>query len=98
MFADSFVFIRIFYAKELEQLDLLKIGERKIRVNPIETKVEIGNKHEALAAIIILAKNSRRETFKERLKSVKEAYVQKQRTIEEAETKKKQEEKDKLKS
>ena len=53
----------------------MKVGEQKIRVNPLETKEVAENKHEAIAAIIILAKNSGRETFKERLKSVKEAYV-----------------------
>ena len=59
----------------------------------METKEEIGNKHEALAAIIILTKNCGSEMFKERLKSVKEAYVQNQREIEEAKVKEKQENK-----
>ena len=67
-----------FYATELERLNLLKVGNQKIYVDPKEVKEKIENNHEALAAIIILAKNNGRETFKERLKSVKEAYVQKQ--------------------
>ena len=84
-----------FYTTEMSKQNLLKIGERRIRVDPLETIEKIENKHEALAAIIILAKNSGKETFKENLKSVKEAYVQKQREIEEAKIKEKQEEKEK---
>ena len=66
-----------FFTEEMEKLDLLRIKEQKIYVNPEGTKDKIENNHEALAAIIILAKNHGRETFKNKLKSVKEAYVQK---------------------
>lgn len=73
----------------MQKLNLLVIGKRQIRVNPTETKTEIDNKHEALAAIIILAKNNTRETFKKRLKSVKEAYVQRRKEEEEKKSKEK---------
>ena len=66
-----------FYAAELGKLDLLKVGGRKVRVDPDQEKDKIETKQEALAAIIILAKNCGPNVLKSKLKSVKEAYVQK---------------------
>ena len=67
---------------------MLKIGKQNIYVDPKEIKSKIDSNQEALVAMILLAKNYGRETFKERLKSVKEAYVQRVSEAKESDGKK----------